>query len=53
MQQLGVDQKVENISVSDLALSEPASQAAEKDRGRTLARLALFDLFFHNLTRAA
>jgi phosphate transport system permease protein len=52
-QQPQVDRKVEDIVVSDLALSETAPQVVKKDRRRTLARLALFDLFFHNLTRAA
>jgi phosphate transport system permease protein len=48
-----MDRKVEDAAVSDMALSEAAPEAAGKDRGRTLARLALADLFFHNLTRAA
>jgi phosphate transport system permease protein len=48
-----VDQNIEDVAVSDMALSEAAPRAVDKDRGRTLARLALVDLFFHNLTLAA
>ena len=53
MEQPSVSQKVKDMPVSDMAISESGTQTAEKDRGKTLARLALFDLFFHNLTRAA
>jgi len=49
----GMDKQIEDAPVSDLALREAASRVEETDRGRTLARLALADLFFFNLTRAA
>ncbi|MBG0809295.1 phosphate ABC transporter permease subunit PstC [Methylosinus sp. H3A] len=39
--------------MSDLAIVEAPPRAAEVDRGKVLGRMALFDFFFHNLTRAA
>jgi phosphate transport system permease protein len=48
-----VDRGAEEVVFSELALSETRPQAAAKDRIRVLARLALFDHFFHNLTRFA
>jgi len=48
-----VDQPVEDIDVSDLVLSVAPERAVEADRGRVLARLALVDAIFKNLTRSA
>ncbi|MBU3888181.1 phosphate ABC transporter permease subunit PstC [Methylosinus sp. KRF6] len=39
--------------MSDLAIVDATPRAAEVDRRKVLGRMALFDFFFHNLTRAA
>jgi len=39
--------------VSEIALNAAPSPATDSDRSRTLARLALFDAVFHNVTRWA
>ncbi|WP_210332636.1 phosphate ABC transporter permease subunit PstC [Methylosinus sp. H3A] len=49
----GFTRQTRDNSVSDLAIVEAPPRAAEVDRGKVLGRMALFDFFFHNLTRAA
>jgi phosphate transport system permease protein len=49
----GFNRQTRDNSVSDLAIVEAPPRAAEVDRGKVLGRMALFDFFFHNLTRAA
>ncbi|MBY6241051.1 phosphate ABC transporter permease subunit PstC [Methylosinus sp. Sm6] len=39
--------------MSDLAIVAAQPRAAEVERGKVLRRMALFDFFFHNLTRSA
>ncbi|OBS53329.1 MULTISPECIES: phosphate ABC transporter permease subunit PstC [Methylosinus] len=39
--------------MSDLAIVAAPPRAAEVERGKVLRRMALFDFFFHNLTRSA
>jgi phosphate transport system permease protein len=47
------NRETKDIIVSEVALSDIGPQVATKDRRRVLARLALFDSLFHNVTRAA
>jgi phosphate transport system permease protein len=49
----GFTRQTRDNSVSDLAIVEAPPRAAEVDRGKVLGRMALFDFFFHNLTRAS
>jgi phosphate transport system permease protein len=49
----GFNRQTRDNSVSDLAIVDATPSAAEVDRGKVLGRMALFDFFFHNLTRAA
>ncbi|WP_400770007.1 phosphate ABC transporter permease subunit PstC [Methylosinus sporium] len=50
---VGFNRQTRDNSVSDLAIVEASPRAAEVDRRQVLGRMALFDFFFHNLTRAA
>ncbi|BBU60322.1 phosphate transport system permease protein [Methylosinus sp. C49] len=50
---VGFNRQTRDNSVSDLAIVEASPSAAEVDRRQILGRMALFDFFFHNLTRAA
>ncbi len=49
----GFNRQTRDNSVSDLAIVDATPRAAEVDRRKVLGRMALFDFFFHNLTRAA
>jgi len=49
----GFNRQTRDNSVSDLAIVEATPRAPDVDRGKVLGRMALFDFFFHNLTRAA
>jgi phosphate transport system permease protein len=50
---VGFNRQTRDDSVSDLAIVETQPRAAEVERGKVLSRMALFDFFFHNLTRAS
>jgi phosphate transport system permease protein len=49
----GFTRQTRDNSVSDLAIVEAQPRAAEVERAKVLGRMAFFDFFFHNLTRAA
>lgn len=49
----GLQELSEENKMSDIVLSDALAPAAETDRARVLTRLALVDLLFMNLTRAA
>jgi phosphate transport system permease protein len=50
---VGFHRPTKDDSVTDLAIVQAQSRATEVERGKVLARMALVDLFFHNITRAA
>ncbi|BGE86701.1 phosphate ABC transporter permease subunit PstC [Methylosinus sp. 3S-1] len=50
---VGFHRQTRDDSVSDLAIVAAPPRAAEVERGKVLRRMALFDFFFHNLTRSA
>nr|WP_255608606.1 phosphate ABC transporter permease subunit PstC [Methylosinus sp. Sm6] len=50
---VGFNRQTRDDSVSDLAIVAAQPRAAEVERGKVLRRMALFDFFFHNLTRSA
>lgn len=50
---VGFNRQTRDDSVTDLAIVRARPRATEVERGKVLGRMALFDLFFHNITRAA
>jgi phosphate transport system permease protein len=50
---VGFNRQTRDDSVTDLAILEARPRATEVERSKVLGRMALFDLFFHNITRAA
>jgi phosphate transport system permease protein len=50
---VGFNRQTRDDSVTDLAMVEARPRATEIERSKVLGRMALFDLFFHNITRAA
>jgi phosphate transport system permease protein len=50
---VGFNRQTRDDSVTDLAMMDARPRATEVERSKVLGRMALFDLFFHNITRAA